>query len=287
MRVWNPRFELGGLEERDLKEATFLLWKGHCSVHQRFRPEHVAAFRARVPGRRGDRAPRVRARRRRARRPGRLDRADPRVGRGRAAPGSVLGVGTEIHMVQRMAARAPRPHGRVARPADLPVLDDVPHRRPAPRVGARVARAGRGREPDHGRRATPPSGHASRSSACSTSPDPARLVHVSSASTRRARRGSQHEPRDDVGRVAGTPARAARKPGGGAGSSMSSTSRPELGHRVARSGSAAGARRAARPRARPPRCAGRRGGTGRPASTAPRGCGRRSSRCPGSAAAGG
>ncbi len=45
MRVWNPRFELGGLEERDVKEATFLLWKGHCSVHQRFRPEHVAAFR--------------------------------------------------------------------------------------------------------------------------------------------------------------------------------------------------------------------------------------------------
>ena len=49
MRVWNPRFELGGLEERDVKEATFLLWKGHCSVHQRFRPEHVAAFRAEHP----------------------------------------------------------------------------------------------------------------------------------------------------------------------------------------------------------------------------------------------
>ncbi|HUY64235.1 MAG TPA: quinolinate synthase NadA, partial [Acidimicrobiales bacterium] len=26
-----------------------LLWKGHCSVHQRFRPEHVAAFRAANP----------------------------------------------------------------------------------------------------------------------------------------------------------------------------------------------------------------------------------------------
>src|SRR4029077_16685526 len=49
MRVWNPRFELGGLEERDLKEATCFLWKGHCSVHQRFRPEHVAAFRAEHP----------------------------------------------------------------------------------------------------------------------------------------------------------------------------------------------------------------------------------------------
>ena len=89
MRVWNPRFELGGLEERDVKEATLLLWKGHCSVHQRFRPEHVAAFRAEHPDGRGDRAPRVRARRRRARRPGRLDRAHPRLGRRRAAPGAV------------------------------------------------------------------------------------------------------------------------------------------------------------------------------------------------------
>src|SRR5918995_1338801 len=50
MRVWDPRKELGGLDEADCKEATFLLWKGHCSVHQRFRPEHVAAFRAEHPG---------------------------------------------------------------------------------------------------------------------------------------------------------------------------------------------------------------------------------------------
>jgi quinolinate synthase len=49
MRVWNPRFELGGLDESDVKAATFLLWKGHCSVHQRFRPEHVEAFRAEHP----------------------------------------------------------------------------------------------------------------------------------------------------------------------------------------------------------------------------------------------
>ncbi|MGH9084971.1 MAG: quinolinate synthase NadA, partial [Acidimicrobiales bacterium] len=34
MRVWNPRFDLGGLTEADVKDATFLLWKGHCSVHQ-------------------------------------------------------------------------------------------------------------------------------------------------------------------------------------------------------------------------------------------------------------
>src|SRR5207237_7227808 len=43
MCVWNPRADLGGLEERDIKEATLLLWKGHCSVHQRFRPDHIDA----------------------------------------------------------------------------------------------------------------------------------------------------------------------------------------------------------------------------------------------------
>ncbi|HUE08508.1 MAG TPA: quinolinate synthase NadA, partial [Acidimicrobiales bacterium] len=50
MRVWNPRQVLGGLTDREAKESTLLLWKGHCSVHQRFRPEHVEAFRAEHPG---------------------------------------------------------------------------------------------------------------------------------------------------------------------------------------------------------------------------------------------
>src|SRR6202046_3442731 len=49
MRVWNPRQALGGLTDREVKESTLLLWKGHCSVHQRFRPEHVEAFRAQYP----------------------------------------------------------------------------------------------------------------------------------------------------------------------------------------------------------------------------------------------
>jgi quinolinate synthase len=49
MRVWDPRHDLGGLTEADCKEATFLLWRGHCTIHQRFRPENVAAFRAEHP----------------------------------------------------------------------------------------------------------------------------------------------------------------------------------------------------------------------------------------------
>jgi len=49
MVVWDPRKDLGGLEDVEAKNATFLLWKGHCSVHQRFRPAHVEAFRDEHP----------------------------------------------------------------------------------------------------------------------------------------------------------------------------------------------------------------------------------------------
>src|SRR3954467_1614303 len=106
MRVWNPRFELGGLEERDVKEATLLLWKGHCSVHQRFRPEHVAAFRAEHPD--GQVIVRPECARdvvELADRVGSTERILDWVES--AAPGSVFGVGTEIHMVQRMANEHP------------------------------------------------------------------------------------------------------------------------------------------------------------------------------------
>jgi len=49
MVVWDPRRALGGLDEAEVKAARLLLWKGHCSVHQRFRPEHVEAFRSEHP----------------------------------------------------------------------------------------------------------------------------------------------------------------------------------------------------------------------------------------------
>ena len=48
--VWDPHRELGGLSEDEIRSAKALLWKGHCSVHQRFLPEHVASVRERVPG---------------------------------------------------------------------------------------------------------------------------------------------------------------------------------------------------------------------------------------------
>ena len=106
MRVWNPRFQLGGLEGPEVKEATFLLWKGHCSVHQRFRPEHVKAFRAEHPDgvviAHPECASEV------------VELAD-KVGStdfiiravGEVPSGTAVAVATEIHLVQRLAHEHP------------------------------------------------------------------------------------------------------------------------------------------------------------------------------------
>jgi quinolinate synthase len=50
MPVWDPYAEeLGGNSEEALRTSKVLLWKGHCSVHQMFRAEHVHRFRQRDP----------------------------------------------------------------------------------------------------------------------------------------------------------------------------------------------------------------------------------------------
>jgi quinolinate synthase len=106
MRVWNPRFELGGLEERDVKEATLLLWKGHCSVHQRFRPEHVAAFRAEHPD--GEVIVHPECAHDVVELADRVGSTERILDYVEGAPaGAALGIGTEIHMVQRMANEHP------------------------------------------------------------------------------------------------------------------------------------------------------------------------------------
>lgn len=51
MPVWDPFApELGGNTEQRLLDSKVILWQGHCSVHQMFRPEHVHGFRHRIPG---------------------------------------------------------------------------------------------------------------------------------------------------------------------------------------------------------------------------------------------
>src|SRR5437868_11829809 len=50
MVVWDPYMLNGGLTPDRLRAAKVILWKGHCSVHQRFLPEHVDNVRAKYPG---------------------------------------------------------------------------------------------------------------------------------------------------------------------------------------------------------------------------------------------
>ncbi len=50
MPVWDPRLPLGGNTPEAFKGSRVLLWRGHCSVHQMFRPEHIAQFRQKHPG---------------------------------------------------------------------------------------------------------------------------------------------------------------------------------------------------------------------------------------------
>jgi len=49
MVLWNPFEELGGNTEEDLHAAKLILWRGHCSVHGRFKPWHVDKIRKDIP----------------------------------------------------------------------------------------------------------------------------------------------------------------------------------------------------------------------------------------------
>ncbi|QCX27108.1 quinolinate synthase NadA [Nocardioides jishulii] len=48
--VWNPHLPNGGLTVQQLRDAKMILWRGHCSVHGRFRPEVIDELRAAHPG---------------------------------------------------------------------------------------------------------------------------------------------------------------------------------------------------------------------------------------------
>ena len=49
MAVWDFDLPQGGLSEEQIRRAKIILWKGFCSVHQMFRPEHVEEFRRNHP----------------------------------------------------------------------------------------------------------------------------------------------------------------------------------------------------------------------------------------------
>ena len=49
MVTWDFTKHLGGATPEQIRNAKMILWKGFCSVHQMFQPQHIDNFRARVP----------------------------------------------------------------------------------------------------------------------------------------------------------------------------------------------------------------------------------------------
>jgi len=102
MIVWDPYEELGGNSTEAIAKARVILWKGYCSVHQRFTAEQVARVRRQHPGIRVIAHPECRFEVAQA-----ADEIGSTEGIIRAIkagkPGTKWAVGTEIHMVNRLS----------------------------------------------------------------------------------------------------------------------------------------------------------------------------------------
>jgi len=106
MIVWDPYEELGGNTAETIAKARVILWKGYCSVHQRFTAEQVARVRREHPGICVMVHPECRFE---------VAQAADQIGSTEsiirvikaAAPGSQWAVGTEIHMVNRLSKELP------------------------------------------------------------------------------------------------------------------------------------------------------------------------------------
>src|SRR6476661_3579461 len=104
--VWDPHRPMGGLTPEQLRDATMILWRGHCSVHGRLSVEAVEAARREIPGVKVIVHPECRHEV--------VELADE-VGSTEkiiktiaAAPaGTAWAVGTELNLVQRLAAEFP------------------------------------------------------------------------------------------------------------------------------------------------------------------------------------
>src|SRR5262245_54682335 len=102
MVVWDPAEIWGGLEPDAVRRARIILWKGHCSVHARFTVRQIETIRAQYPGVRVIVHPEVT-----------WDVVQAADDSGSteyiiktisdSPAGSVWAVGTEIHLVNRLA----------------------------------------------------------------------------------------------------------------------------------------------------------------------------------------
>ena len=102
MVVWDPHEIFGGLDPDEVKRAKMILWKGHCSVHTRFSVAQISAIRTQHPSVRVIVHPEV---------PWEVVQAADANGSTEyilsqvrnSPPGSEWAVGTEIHLVNRLA----------------------------------------------------------------------------------------------------------------------------------------------------------------------------------------
>jgi len=102
MVVWDPNEIFGGLDPEHVQRAKMILWKGHCSVHERFTAKQIAAVRQQHPGIRVIVHPEV---------PWDVVQAADDSGSteyiiktvSNSPEGSVWAVGTEVHLVNRLA----------------------------------------------------------------------------------------------------------------------------------------------------------------------------------------
>ncbi|MDT3344235.1 quinolinate synthase NadA [Microbacterium aquilitoris] len=107
MPMWNPRKALGGSSEAELADARVILWHGFCSVHRRFTVDQITAARAEHPGVRVIVHPECPM--------DVVDAADEagstdyiRKAIAAATEPTTFAIGTEINLVQRLAAQFPQ-----------------------------------------------------------------------------------------------------------------------------------------------------------------------------------
>ena len=107
MPMWNPNRPLGGTDEGTLDAARVILWHGFCSVHRRFTVDQIDKARAEHPGVRVIVHPECPM--------AVVDAADEsgstdyiRKAIQAAAEPTTFAIGTEINLVQRLAAEHPQ-----------------------------------------------------------------------------------------------------------------------------------------------------------------------------------
>ena len=102
MIVWDPYQEFGGNTAEAIRGARIILWKGYCSVHQRFTPQQVERVRREHPGIRVIAHPECRFEVAQS-----ADQIGSTEGIIKAIQSSPAGtewaVGTEIHLVNRLS----------------------------------------------------------------------------------------------------------------------------------------------------------------------------------------